>query len=63
MAFLGYIESGVELVSGHFCRNHKPGRIVEFRQTSEGVVYYRDTPRGEIKEYEEDDNVRLSDGN
>jgi hypothetical protein len=60
-AFLGALEAGKETTVRCLCHDHKQPRtrILEFKQSVQGVVSYRIVPPKEIIEFD-DDNVRLS---
>jgi hypothetical protein len=60
-AFLGAMEINKETTVRCLCHNHKGPRtrILEFKQSIEGIVSYRVVAPNETIEFE-DDNVRLS---
>jgi hypothetical protein len=59
--FIGDIEANVAVKFRGLCRNHRPSRMIEFRQTEQGVIFYREVGQNEYVKYD-DDNVRLADG-
>lgn len=62
-AYLGDIQSGVPTTVRPFCHKHKKHASrdrIEFTQTSDGVVLYREIPESEKVDYD-DNNVRIHD--